>query len=120
MARPRKHGDGLSKPVSFRLSEADFLAYQEKVRASGLSASDFFRECVLTNRTQVIAKPKPSADHRRMLYLMNKASNNINQLAHRANTDNVAGKLSEATYGAILDNLELMSRYLKAMVGHVD
>ncbi len=120
MARPKKHGAGLSKPVSFRLSEPDFLAYQEKVRASGLSASDFFRDAVLTNRTQIVARPKATADKHRALYLLNKAGNNINQLAHRANAAHQAGKLSEKTLEGILDNLELITRYLKATVGHVD
>ena len=120
MARPKKHGAGLSKPVSFRLSEPDFLAYQEKVRASGLSASDFFRDAVLTNRTQIVARPKASGDKRRALYLLNKAGNNINQLAHRANAAHQAGTLSEKTLEGILDNLELIARYLKATVSHVD
>ena len=120
MARPKKHGDGPSKPVSFRLSEADHLAYMQKCEAAGLSPSDFFRECVLTNRTQIVARPKASADRRRLLFLVNKASNNINQLAHRANADHLAGTLSELKYEAILDNLELIARYMKATLGHVD
>ena len=120
MARPKKHADGLSRPVSFRLSAPDFLAYQGKVQASGLSASDFFRECVLTNKTQVLSRPKASPDRKRLLYLVNKTSNNINQLAHRANSEHLAGKLSEKSFEAILDNLELIARYLKATVHHVD
>ena len=120
MARPKKHGEGGSRPVSFRLAEADFLAYQAKCAEAGLSPSDYFRECVLTNRTQIVAKPKASADTRRLLYLFNKASNNMNQLAYRANTDHLAGKLSESTYEGILYNLEQVSRYLKASLNHVD
>lgn len=120
MGRPKKHGDGPSKPVSFRLSEADYLAYQAKCEEAGLSQSDFFRECVLTNKTQVVARPKASADRQRLLFLVNKTSNNLNQLAYRANSDHLAGKLSEAGYETILDNLELIGRYLKATINHVD
>ena len=96
MARPKKHGDGPSKPVSFRLSEADFLAYQAKCAEAGLTPSDFFRECVLTNRTQIVARPKASGDTRRLLYLFNKAGNNMNQLAHRANADHLAAQRAGA------------------------
>jgi hypothetical protein len=58
-------------------------------------------------------KPKASADTRRLLYLFNKSSNNMNQLAHRANADHLAGTLSESTYEGILYNLEQVARYLK-------
>ena len=120
MARPKKHGDEATVPVSFRLTTSERLAYLEKCQAAGLSPSDFFRECVLTNRTQIIAKPKTSADTRHLLYLFNKTSNNMNQLAHRANADHLAGTLSESTYEGILYNLEQISRYLKAAINHAD
>jgi hypothetical protein len=32
---------------------------------------------VLTNRTQVIARPKASDDRKRLLYVFNKTSNNL-------------------------------------------
>ena len=120
MARPKKHAEGLNRPVSFRLAEPDFQVYQEKVLASGLSASDFFRECVLTNKTQIVSRQKASTQKKRLLYLVNKASNNINQLAHRANTEHLAGKLSEQTFELILSNLKVISHSLKAAVDHAD
>jgi hypothetical protein len=120
MARPKKHGDEETMPVSFRLAKSERLAYLAKCKAAGLSPSDFFRECVLTNKTQIVARPKASADRQRMLFLVNKTSNNLNQLAYRANSDHLAGKLSEAKYEALLDNLELIARYMKATLGHVD
>jgi hypothetical protein len=67
-----------------------------------------------------VARPKASADRRRLLYLFNKTSNNINQLAHRANADHLGGVLSESGYESILDQLELIVRYLKATLPHVD
>lgn len=120
MARPKKHGDEATKPVSFRLAESERLAYLAKCEAAGLSPSDFFRECVLTNKTQIVAKPKATADRCQLLFLVNKTSNNLNQLAHRANSDHLAGKLSEQKYEAILNNLELIARNLKATLGYVD
>lgn len=120
MARPKKHGDEGTVPVSFRLTTTERLAYLDKCEAAGLSPSDFFRDCVLTNKTQIVARPKASADRQRLLYLVNKTSNNINQLAHRANSDHLAGKLSEARYEEIIDNLEMIARFLKATIPHVD
>jgi hypothetical protein len=110
--RPRKLGDGATKPLSFRLAESDYLAYLAKCEAAGLSPSDFFRQCILTNRTEIIAKPQVNKDYRQLLFLYLKASNNINQLALKANSDSKAGKASEATYQEILYKLENESQIM--------
>lgn len=119
MARQKKHGEA-TKPVSFRLTESERLAYLAKCEAAGLSPSDFFRDCVLTNRTQIVARRKPSADRQRVLYLVNKAGNNLNQMAHRANSLHLAGKLTEEVFDSMIYELELIARYMKATLGHVD
>lgn len=120
MARPRKHPDGLNRTVSFKLSEADFLIYEAKVKASGLPNSDFFRGVVLTNKTQITAKPRKSADKKRIVFLFDKTSNNMNQLAHRVNSDYLTGKLSEQKYEQFLLELENIGRYLEATLPNVD
>lgn len=113
MARPSKSDDEkLSHTVAFRLTDGDFLNYKRKFSASGLSQSEFFREHVLTNTTQVIARPTASADTKRAVFLLQKASNNINQLAHRANADHLAGMLSEGTFTAIIGQLEQLNQFM--------
>ena len=120
MARVKKRGEGLSKPVSFRLTHADHAEYERKVRESGLTASDFFREVVLTNRTKIVARPKMTVDIRRLLFLFGAISNNMNQLARQANAQHMAGELSEKTFESILFNLQMIQRHLKGVVGDVD
>ena len=120
MARPRKHPEGLNRTVSFKLSDADYLTYEAKVKASGLPNSDFFREVVLTNKTQITAKPQKSEDRKRLVFLFDKSRNNLNQLAHRANTDYLAGRLSESVYEQLLLELENIGRYLEATLPNVD
>lgn len=121
MARPKKDdSELLSKTVSVALTEADHAAWLAKVEASGLTRSEFFRDCVLTNRTQVVARPVASPDKTRLLFLANKASNNINQLAHRANSEHQAGAIGEATYSAILFELQALNRFLKVTAQDVD
>lgn len=90
MARPTKDESEKLKTVAFRITEGDFWR-TKKFGASGLSQSEFFREYVLTNTTQVISRPVASKDSKRAVFLLHKASNNINQLAHRANSENRAG-----------------------------
>ena len=101
-----------SKVVSFRLTLDDYAAYKSKFNASGLSQSEFFRQHVLTNTTKVVAKSKPDANLDRMVFLFQKTSNNINQLAHRANSENLSGVLSDKTFTAINSQLEQLNRWL--------
>ncbi|MFB0827744.1 hypothetical protein ACEU07_20930 [Chromobacterium violaceum] len=120
MARPKKADGGLKKTVAFRLTEADHEAYKVKFEASGLSQSEFFRRHVLNNTTTVIARPKPTADKARMVFLMNKASNNLNQLAATANSASKAGIVRERLYFDILRELQHISYLMKAAVNGSD
>lgn len=110
--RPPKKEGGLTKPVSFRLTADDHAAWLKKVNASGMSPSDFFRDAVLTNKTEVIARTVANKDMAKLRYLYNKTSNNMNQIAYRANSDYLSGKLNEATYASILAELSEIRRAL--------
>lgn len=113
MARPVKSDEEkLNHTVAFRLTERDFFAYQRKFSASGFNQSEFFREHVLSNTTQVLARPVVSVDTKRAVFLLQKASNNVNQLAHRANSEYLTGLVSESTYVAILDQLEQLNSFM--------
>lgn len=121
MARAKASADQqLSKRVGFRLSEAEYDAYLSKVGASGMTPSQFFRQCVLTNRTQIVERPRVSVERKRIMYVINKTGNNINQLAHVANSARVSGRLSESTFVALVDELEMITQLLKAHLHRVD
>lgn len=110
----------LDKPISVRLSgqaRAEFLA---KVEASGLTQGEFLRECVLTNRTTVVARSPASADRKSILFQCTKAGNNLNQLAHAANSAKLAGKISEALWQSIVYQLEVLTLEFKANLNRVD
>jgi hypothetical protein len=120
LAAKKSDAEKLTSPVSFRLTATDRAAYLAKVKASGMKPSVFFRDCVLSNKTLVVARPKPSADVGRLLYVANKASNNLNQLAHRANADHLAGLVSESTYVRILDELQSIAQLMRDTIKNAD
>lgn len=102
-----------------RLADEERAEFERKATEAGSpSLAAYLRECIL--RSQVVARPKPSADRKRMLFLMNKASNNINQLAHQVNAAHRSGVISEGTYLRVLFNLDALTAYIKRTVGHVD
>lgn len=91
----------LTKIINFRLSNDDYDKYMTKVMMSGYNSSEFFRNAVLENKTEILHKE----DVQRLLFQLNKIGNNINQLAYRANLDNFEGKITDDTYRSILSGL---------------
>ncbi|WP_186261390.1 plasmid mobilization protein [Burkholderia gladioli] len=117
--RPRSK-NALGDPISTRLNESQMAVFREKVRRSGMKPAEFLRECVLNNRTQVVVRAPATADRKRIMFVVNKAGNNLNQLAHIANSMNVAGRLSQSTFDAILSELEMLNQLLIAHLRRVD
>ncbi|HHV7521266.1 TPA: plasmid mobilization protein [Burkholderia orbicola] len=116
----RKAQSALGKPVSTRLTEEQCQIFNDKVARSGLSSSEFLRDCILTNRTQIVERPRVTVERQRIMYVVNKTGNNLNQLAHVANTARVSGHLSESTFAALVDELEMITQLLKAHLHRVD
>lgn len=109
-----------TRTVSFRLTLPDHAAYLAKAASAGVKPAEFFRDVVLTNRTQIVAKMQPSSDKRRLIYLFNKASNNLNQLAHAANSAELAGTVTPATYAEILAELQMLADLMKEAIRDAD
>ena len=93
---------------------------EDEYRAAGVKPSDFFRDAVLNNKTQIVARTPPSSDKRRLIYLFNKASNNLNQLAHTANAAELAGTVTPATYAGILAELQTLADVMKEAIRNAD
>lgn len=115
-----------TRVFSFRLPLDVAEEWDAKIARSGMDKSKFFRTAVVLNETQVIGdasgqKKKravrlPASIHpeiRRANFLLAQASNNINQIAHRLNADNKAGKVTPALYAEILTELQHISATLK-------
>ncbi|KLA49993.1 plasmid mobilization protein [Xanthomonas euvesicatoria] len=114
MARPRKPaGSRLGVPLAFRLPEDERAALLAKAGAAGMTPGEYIRRAVFSDRTEIVVKAS-SRDYDRLQYLVNKAGNNLNQLAHRANSDHLAGDVSEATYARLLASLEMLGRVLRS------
>jgi hypothetical protein len=120
MARPQKTEEALTEPFSFRTGKTVAAALHDKIARSGLSKGEFFRDVALNNKTVVVARPLASLDKKRMQFLFNKTSNNMNQIAHVLNSANTAGRLSESLCKDSLRALEDIAKYLRVALNHVD
>ncbi len=110
----------LEKVVSLRLTPTDHALWLSKVEASGQTRSEFFRSCVLGNKTEVTAKTKASADKLRLIWYFNKASNNLNQLAWSAHQTRKRGLLDARAFEQVIAHLNTISELMKKGVADVD
>jgi len=117
VARPCKtEREKLTNTISFRVNRKDFDDFEGKRLAAGASKSAFYRDHVARNTTRVIAAPIPTSDAKRAVFLLQKASNNLNQLAHRANVANRSGQITDATFEGLLDQLHQINQFLLVQV----
>lgn len=121
MARPEiPEEELLSRSVAFRVTQRDFVAYKKKFEAAGVSQSQFFRNYVLANKTQVIAKAPSPATAERAVFLLSKASNNLNQLAHRAHVAHLTGVLTSEAVDAIAGQLQSLNSFMLEQTKEAD
>jgi hypothetical protein len=110
----------LEKVVSLRLTPTDHALWLSKVEASGQTKSEFFRSCVLGNRTQVIAKTPASVDKLRLLFFFKKASNNLSQLAWSAHQTRKRGLLDGHAFEQVIRHLSAITKLLQKGVNDAD
>jgi hypothetical protein len=120
MPRKPKGDKPLSKPYSFRLPRDQAVDLDERITVSGLTESEFLRDYVLKNRTAVVAKPKVSLEKRRLQFVFNKTSNNLNEIAHVLAIANQTRRLTDQLLMQAVQGLQDVAHYLKAALDHVD
>lgn len=105
--------------ISFRLSESAYEPFKLPVEKSGLARSEFFRQLFSDSTEKIVVSEKKTAteDYNQYLHLVNKISNNINQLARLINGAEKSGKVTSQQYIAGLNNLNSMRLLLLAKLG---
>lgn len=91
--------------VTFRLSETEFKPYKKLIDESGLSKSKVMREVFIAKSDKAVLPKTQSVDSKRLVFLANKASNNLNQIAHKFNLAHNKGKVTERTYTSLLNSI---------------
>lgn len=84
-----KHKD---KTISFRTSEYERLAIEEKIKVSGLLKKDYYVRCCINNRVCVVGKKEhiyPLVDELRELH------RNVVNVLERINDDKYDNKMNE-------------------------
>lgn len=109
----------------FRLTESDATALDEKVAKSGLTESEFIRQAVIQNKTEIrppIRQMKKKDMHpmsREIIYQIQKEGNNLNQIARQINTARAEGWISNSTFESVLDDLDSIASAHRSIVERI-
>jgi hypothetical protein len=107
-----------TKVFGFRLEQSEGEMYDAKLKELGLTRSEFFRQAF---RDLNVTFQAPSKDYERLLFIFNKSSNNLNQLAHRVHSAHLkSGLISETLYIKLLNELVLIRELLRAGAGNAN
>lgn len=82
MPKPRQP----TRPFAARLSEEAHARIHTRAALAGLSARAWLEAAILEEKATIISRAKPHRDLAGLLYQVNKAGNNVNQLALHFNT----------------------------------
>ena len=114
MARPTTIKPKLTKTMAFRCTDTDYKTADRNLKLAGLKLSEFLRRTLINNETTIMAAPVQTEAERRQLFIISKASNNLNQLAHAMNSARLKGDIDQALCIDLLTKLDLIARHLKA------
>lgn len=106
--------------LHFRLTENDFAEFDQKLKQTGMSKSEFFREVFLNSKVTFNVKPVKPFEYHRLVFIYNKAGNNLNQLAHKINSDHRRGIISEMLHLKWLNKLAAIESLLLAGIANAD
>jgi hypothetical protein len=107
-----------SIPASFRLSRPAHAKLFARAAAAGISTREWLERAILDNQTAIHARTKPHPDLRELLYQVNKAGNNVNQLAHHFNRLALRGDIRAGEVTLALDALGRISQSLQDALDH--
>lgn len=109
--------------ISFRLPVSVYEPFRDPVnKTCGGNRSKFFRSLFVEKKVKFVASNSQSAseDYKKYLHLVNKTSNNLNQLAKLLNGAEKSGKITPAQYLAGLNNLNSIRLLLNSKLGKGD
>ncbi len=108
--------------ISFRLPESIYEPFKKPVESSGGNRSKFFRSLFIENKVKVVISDskRNSDDLKKYLHLVNKTSNNINQLAKLLNGAEKSGLITSKQYLAGLNQLNTIRLLLNSKLSKGD
>lgn len=94
--------------IQTRLTPTEYKPFKIVIENFGIKNAELFRKVILSNEKNMVkvsGSAQESYAQKRMIFLANKTSNNINQIAKRLNQAYRGGVVSERNYLQVMNDL---------------
>ncbi|MCR9998686.1 MobC family plasmid mobilization relaxosome protein [Vibrio alginolyticus] len=93
--------------VQARLTPSEYAPFKKLIEITGTKKATLFRHVILSNKNNVVYLGRSSEEEakKRMVFLANKASNNLNQIAKRLNQAYRSEVVREQHYTRMMNEL---------------
>ncbi|RMN26317.1 hypothetical protein ALQ62_200283 [Pseudomonas coronafaciens pv. zizaniae] len=103
--------------IRFRLTQDEMAQFDDMIKRAGCSVSDFFRKLILN---QLPVFREFTGFKRRIVFIVNKAGNNISQLAYIAKAASDRGIITDSVSDKWYETLMVIESILLAGIDHAD
>jgi hypothetical protein len=111
-----KEGSKLGRLVSFRLNEADYAVFKQKVDTSGIPMADFCRKSISQDKVVIIGHPASPKDYSYALYILNRVDKSIGMIAREIDRAFASGTVREVLLDRCLEELVRLNSTLECKV----
>ncbi|MGR2997595.1 relaxosome NikA [Vibrio vulnificus] len=102
--------------VQAKLTPSEFEPFQKVMEETGIKQATLIRQVLLANKEFIVEPKETPKDKARLLFLANKSSNNINQLAKRVHQAYRADVVSQRLYMETLNGLKSIQHLMTEAV----
>ena len=106
------------KQIVIRLLDEEYEILKAKCEELGISYSDYFRQLILFGSVKQSTKKDSKEEHKKFMYEINHIGGNINQIAHRVNSNRIESKKDYEDL--MMEMSHLYHSYSKAVKGDID
>ena len=96
--------------ITFRMTAEEFKPFKKEIEAANVTKSSFFRQLVLAKKEFVVETKETPKEKKRLIFLANKVSNNLNQLAKKVHQSHRADVVDKNLYIRTLNALRDIER----------
>ena len=120
MAKEKNIGEKKGQTRSTRLPLSVDTKLQSQMDLTGIRFSEWIREAVVGNKMQLVVRQRKSIDAKRIIFLVNKSSNNINQISHNINAAVKINTIAPRVFEAALFELKALNDFLQKAAKDAD